>query len=334
MSTNDFLKGENIKMIWDVIYDEQIVNYNSKDILQQINTIFSSNIKPFFESEKDQFTNLMEMNKKYIQFICNFIQQKFPVRQQLQMQKKPVEKELITYEDLQADRVSQFEKDYTQRQQEFTNAMSFPVPPTPKFNDNLDGPYGEIDVAMKRVIEERNYEMQQYNNAIDKNQVNHFLKPQETSVKIEKVNKNKEVERNMESSIKYIKIEKDNIEDNIIQNQAIDLNQGQNMRQSMNPTSILKKQISWEDNSNSNSNIRLNMVTEEKDATEINIFKKLKILQPLKEEEERNIKTQNETYIQLEEKVNKINEKVDSLTSSISLILEILNSNTIDKNII
>ena len=44
-------------------------------------------------------------------------------------------KPLVTYEELQNDRLSKFEKDFNNRQQEFTSAMALPVPPTPDFNE-------------------------------------------------------------------------------------------------------------------------------------------------------------------------------------------------------
>ena len=46
-------------------------------------------------------------------------------------------KQLYTSQEIQAERKSQFESDFTQKQNEFTRAMSVPVPEIPKFGEDL-----------------------------------------------------------------------------------------------------------------------------------------------------------------------------------------------------
>ena len=106
-------------------------------------------------------------------------------------------KQPITYEDIQNVRKSQFEKDLYNRQQEFTSAMSNPVPPVPDFSDKIDEPISEIEIEIKRIQEQRNYDIEIINKNYQDNivdQVNenpiklteNWLKSENTNIKNEK----------------------------------------------------------------------------------------------------------------------------------------------------
>jgi SHS2 domain-containing protein len=101
-------------------------------------------------------------------------------------------KQLITFEDIQNDRVSLFEKELNKKQEEFTNAMSIPTPPVPNFSDTLDQPLSEIELEIKRIQEQRNYDIEMINNTNKNNNASineNWLKPLETSIKNEKLMK-------------------------------------------------------------------------------------------------------------------------------------------------
>jgi hypothetical protein len=66
MSIQGFLKKENIDTLWDVIIDEDIFKFLSRDIQGKVFQVFLDNIKGFFEVEKTNTTELIDMNKKYI----------------------------------------------------------------------------------------------------------------------------------------------------------------------------------------------------------------------------------------------------------------------------
>jgi hypothetical protein len=93
----------------------------------------------------EEFKGLVDMNKKYILLILNYANKQ--IKQNTKPEYKKIKildeipqkkvNELITYEDIQNDKRSQFDKDLNRRQEEFTNAMALPVPPVPKFNDKL-----------------------------------------------------------------------------------------------------------------------------------------------------------------------------------------------------
>ena len=148
MSINDFLKKTNIQLLWEVIMDDELVQIQSNEILQQISNTFEQNIRGFNDKEKNKLPNLMSMNKKFVGFIMNYAN---TIISQSQKQNK---KDLITSSDLQTERITIFEKELSQKQSEFSNAMSLTIPPVPKFSDdNLDKPINEMELEIKKVLE-------------------------------------------------------------------------------------------------------------------------------------------------------------------------------------
>ena len=120
--------------------------------------------------------------------LLNYIKQNFSQKTHNKikiLEEKPV-KELITYEDIQNDRKSQFEKDLGRIQDEFTNSMTLPVPEVPTFADNYeDTPISEMDKMIQEMTAKRNYEVDQINRN-QQNIANDWLQPQETSIKTDK----------------------------------------------------------------------------------------------------------------------------------------------------
>jgi hypothetical protein len=257
MSTNDFLKNENISVLWDVIIDEEIIKTHSKDSINKTEQIFYNNIKGFYESEKNKNLTLIDMNKKYIMLILEYMKtnlkplNKIKIYDSENENTNQVEKSLITYEEIQNDKRSQFDNDLTKIQQEFTNAMALPVPEIPNFSDKIDEPLTEIELEIKKITEQRNYDIDQINKNLlqNQNQNTNWLKSEETSIKNEKLKKPN-----------HLTIQIDNL-------------------------NVSKKQISWADertdernnernNERTDENIQLNM--NEEINIENNIFKKLK----------------------------------------------------------
>ncbi len=192
-------------MLWDVVSDEDIFKFLSPDIQSKIYDIFINNIKGFFEVEKTKTNLLVDINKKYILLILNHIKKTYPYQpSKIKIHSEPPVKELITYEEIQNDRKTQFDKDFSKRQEEFEDFMAVKPPPVPEFADPVgksDKPIKEMDKIIKDMQAQRNYEVEQinrsYNHYNNSNQNNHgnnnnnhhldnWLKPQETSLKSEK----------------------------------------------------------------------------------------------------------------------------------------------------
>ena len=298
MKINNFFDKENINTLWDVISDEEIFKFLSRDIQTTVSNLFSNNIKGFFETERTKTNSLIDLNKKYILLILSHIKKNYPYQpNKIKIYDELPVKENITAEEIQNDRKSQFEKDLQQRQQEFENSINVKVPPVPEFADKCEEiPISEMDKIIKEMTAKRNYDVEQINRnySADVNQTNNWLKPQETSLKTEKLTPQKvndEKEQSYNSRFKFLNIEE--VEPNKI----------------ISPS---KKNVTWKDN-------------EEFDEVEENIFSKLKKVTKT-EASSNNIvlsleETSNEDrIINLESQIKTINNKMD-------LIFDLLKQN-------
>ena len=226
-----FLEDKNIKMLWEVILDDDIAkNKSQKDIIA-INEIFVDIAQQFYNRDGKQHSDLFSMNKTFISIIINFINTNFLTHQQSTspklMEIKPSQS--IRAEDISVRRLNDFEKEFTIKQDEFKKAMTLPVPETPLFADNSrDEPLSELDVIIKRTIAQRNIEMQEINNNnINKSEVEKWIKGVETSVKNENTREN-------QNAMKLIKIEKNDLP---VSFAILDLNEKQ-----------CEKHITWGEN--------------------------------------------------------------------------------------
>lgn len=332
MSVNDFLSKNNVQLIWEILIDEDIFKNRTKDIITNIQISFNKIIKDFYDSEKNKYSDLMNMNKQFIKIILNYINKYFPLKQNTtSISNIPYQNNsLITSEDIQQNRISQFEKELSIKQQEFTNAITLPVPPTPNFSDKLDEPIGEIGLAIKQMMAQRKYDTELINQNINKNDSSNWLRSQETSVKNDRLNvqqnnntqninnKSNENIKNMNniadkyvenymnnSKIKYIKIDNKDIIDIDIQREAIDLN---------------KKQLSWSadnitieynelDSIDNDSKLDNNDDNNNNNIDSNNILNKLKLLPNDSNKTSKN----TNYYTRLENKVDNLNNKLDMI---------------------
>ena len=270
MSNNNFLNKENLNLLWEVISDEEIFKFLSRDIQNKISGVFTTNLKDFYESERLKNTNLIDINKKYIILILNYIKNNYPKQQpnkikiHEEVSPNTVKKELITFEDIQNEKKGQFEKDLSKLQEEFNSSMTIPVPSVPEFGDkNTDRPITEMEKIIKEMTAQRNYEVEQINKSYQQN--NDWLKPQETSVKNDKNGvqelSSQQIDNNT-NKLRYIKIDN---------NEEITLN-------NYNYSPEKRKNVSWGENIDIEiTEININ---EEPKINNDDIFKKLKRTEP------------------------------------------------------
>ena len=189
MSVSSFLSNENVQILWEVIIDDPTVSQNTTT--QQV---FTRVIPEFYERENKKFASLMEMNKHFISIIIDLLNNGKPQQQQQQQKQKQEQvkglKEKITFEELQQERVSQFEKDLNAKQQEFSSAMAVPLPPAPVFSDAQREesaiPLTEMEKMIEQTLAERNLEMQKIQQTLTASQGttgDSWLKGQSTSIK-------------------------------------------------------------------------------------------------------------------------------------------------------
>lgn len=300
MSANLFTKKDNIKMLWDVVSDEDIFKFLTPDIQSKIYSIFLSNIQGFFEIEKTKSNSLVDLNKKYILLILNHIKKTYPYQpSKITIHNDPPVKELITYEEIHNDRKSQFEKDFSKRQEEFDNSMSIKAPPVPEFADKeTDEPIKEMDKILKEMQAKRNYEVEQINRTYNNsNQVDNWLKPQETSLKTEKIGtileRESKIGETQNNRFKFL----NELDENLVVESP-------------------KKTVSF-----SNKN-QVNMFESElEDDEDTNIFSKLKKVG------KKEVAQINEPVVNNEERIDKLEKIVTNLNNKIDKILDLLTRN-------
>lgn len=308
MSVSSFNTTDNIKMIWDVISDEDIFTFLTPDIQGKVYDLFLNNIQGFFEVERKKTNLLVELNKKYIVLVLNHIKKTYPYQpNKIKIfNEKPQTKELITFEEIQNDRKSQFEKDFNRRQEEFDDSMTLKAPPLPEFSDKeSDKPIKEMDKILKEMQAQRNYEVNQINRTYTtSNHVDNWLKPQETSLKTEKFENNTEKleEPQNQSRFKFLN----------------DLNDLNEIDTSLSPTNS-KKNVTF-------SNTDIVTTFQEPDEEDNNIFSKLKKVEKKEDNivlqiHEQNINGTNlndDRIAKLERNVENLNEKVDKIIALLS----------------
>jgi len=289
----------------------------SKDIQSKITEVFTNNLKGFYENEILKNNTLIDMNKKYILLMLNFIKinhTQQPNKITIHEEISPTnQKNLITYEEIQNDRKSQFEKDLFKRQEEFTNSMTLKAPPVPEFNDkNENRPITEMEKIIKEMTAQRNYEVEEITRSLNvQNQDDNWLRPQETSIKNEKyqpdiyisqtantnTNTNANTNTNTNTKLKYLKIENDEVSLN-------------NFEQ--------KRNVTWGENIT--KEFEENEIVNDDKLVEENIFKKLKRVgdkdnsNKNDEDVKRNIINITKRLSEMQEEMRKMQEFLQKLT--------------------
>ena len=153
-----FLLDDNKQMVWSLIQDEFTLKDHSHETVERIKDVFNTNIRGFFDSEKNKSTDLFDLNKKYILTIIGYINNNI-----LKPKKKPevTEDKYYTHEDIQNDKRSQFDKELNIKKNEFTSAVTLKIPPVPKFSDTKDEPIVEMEEALRKMAEQRKYDIDQ-----------------------------------------------------------------------------------------------------------------------------------------------------------------------------
>ena len=153
-----FLLDDNKQMVWGLIQDEFTLKDHSPETVQRIRDVFNTNIRGFFEYEKNKTDDLFDLNKKYILTMLGYINNNILRPKQ---KTEVVEDKYYTHEDIQNDRRSQFDKELNMKQNEFTSAVTPKIPPVPNFSDNVDEAIVEMEEAVRKMVEQRKYEIDQ-----------------------------------------------------------------------------------------------------------------------------------------------------------------------------
>lgn len=234
MDIQKFVKQDNIKLLWEILLDETFQNL-TKEELMNANQFLNNEIKLFYNTQinnKNANIDLLSLNKLFLEKIVSTYQH---MVQPPKIQLKP--QSAYTSENIQAERMSQFENQLSHKKQEFESAITLKKPPVPNFSDESRSehiPINEMEALIAQTLAQRNFDISQINNNSKIADATNWLKPAETSIKAEKQQDNNE-------SIKYIKIGREQLPP--LTNDIVDINE--QFKQ--------EKKISWVDETNTNN---------------------------------------------------------------------------------
>ena len=300
----EFITNENVELLWEIITEEDIVKVIPKNRVTEFRQFYIGQVKQYYELVSASNLQLVKMNQD---FISGFMKKLQPIPPQQSQQMRPKNKELYTAEEIQTDKRSQFDNELNRKQIEFKNAMTVPVPEIPKFGDQIDKPLGStMDILIAKTLAERNYDVQmmQSNNIKGAQNVEQFLKSQETSVNATKTGYTSNVIAPQQNQIKYIQIG-DDIDDKTLKSTSvIDLSSPKFER-------LDKKNVSW--GNNEYQEYALQNLGESQNT----LFSKLKYVIP-----HQNERSVNNEFVELRDEVNILktqltilNDKFDKLVS-------------------
>jgi hypothetical protein len=208
-----FLTKGNVETIWDVLQDEKIPNMTQQ--------VFINNIKLFGEKERSSGLTLYQMNTKFIMQFKDFMEKQYlqhqkSLKQQQQQYHQqqnngqnngqnnnkqydgPIRLNIqdsdsnysITAEELHAERIGEFEKQLSQKQNEFSSLMIQEKPADLNFSDVKDSPIGsEMEQLIANTMKQRNFDIEQIhsqNTSTNVNATTSWLSSKDTSLKTEK----------------------------------------------------------------------------------------------------------------------------------------------------
>ena len=194
-SNEYFLANDNLEMLWELLTEETSFKNKSPKNRQNIYDVFCNNLVSFNDTEKQKGANLMNMNKKYVMSMINYINNLDSKELQnntlINSLNKSASSNLgggsngegilkknshkytpVTAEDIQNNRKILFEQELVKHQKDFDDVIKKHIPEEPNFKIDLDdGPIKEMDKKIKEITEQRNYELQQINNSYGNNNV-------------------------------------------------------------------------------------------------------------------------------------------------------------------
>tara|TARA_B100001059_G_C17827981_1_gene582711 strand:- start:889 stop:1983 length:1095 start_codon:yes stop_codon:yes gene_type:complete len=189
-----FLANDNLEMLWELLTEETSFKNKSPKNRQNIYDVFCNNLVSFNDTEKQKGADLMNMNKKYVMSMINYINnldskelQNNTLINSLNkssssnlggsnsegiLKKNSQKYTPVTAEDIQNNRKILFEQELVKHQKDFDDVIKKHIPEELNFKIDLDdGPIKEMDKKIKEITAQRNYELQQINNSYDNNNV-------------------------------------------------------------------------------------------------------------------------------------------------------------------
>lgn len=163
----DFLNPNNIKLIYDTLYDlnynniQYIVREKNENKLEELKNFIMENIQTYNKDNNKEKKTLIETNKNFMMFLYNDIE----INERNIKKNKPTIMNTLTnniYETrnhIEEKNKQEFTSKLKNKQKEFENEINIIIPPTPNFKDETyEKPLKNID--LNQLILERKNEIE------------------------------------------------------------------------------------------------------------------------------------------------------------------------------
>uniref|UniRef100_A0A6C0ISG7 Uncharacterized protein n=1 Tax=viral metagenome TaxID=1070528 RepID=A0A6C0ISG7_9ZZZZ len=272
MSTLENLISEtNKQLLWEVLIDELKIASISQQTLSNIRIVFDKNLT-IFRNKSNPSDQLIHLNKQFLKIMVIAVNKLFPnLKQERRIKKINIsDEQLVTIdtninanilykaEDIQQSRQAQLENLYNQKKDDFEQYTQVNKPKNLDFSDHIsEEKITSMDNLLANAMAQRNADLQTIDNTYFNSQnnttnVNNWLQSEETSNRLKQENSNSNLNNNMK--LKHINID------------------------SFNNDTNNKKKVSW--------------INELESENTINIFSKLKKVEPAIEEKQSVYETQ------------------------------------------
>jgi len=304
-NTEEFVKRQNIELLWDVLLDELCIDVNNKQLNGNIRVVFEKNISPFV-ARANPNANLIELNKTFLKQLIVAINKLFPSMRN--MKKIQIGDEFsdkpYKIEDIHSARQSDFEKQLEQKRHDFEVTMNPSKPNDMDFSDKFqETKITSMDALIAETVAKRNFDLEQvqYANYNTTSQPSDWLSSKETSVKSEKQQQYENVQREMQKN-KYLQP----------QGTAFSEPVSSQPNQKGNNVSWDEENISFEIKEQEQPPLRSD--------AEMNIFRKLKKVSPEEEKETvaKEIADMKEEMMRLNKNIEKMMEMFINMNNNVN----------------
>jgi len=163
----EFKQEKNFKMLLEIASESRLIPALNDGTIHI--HYFVKKFKDFIEKESSGTKSekpAILLNKEFLQTLVPF-NKSVPFDKSLPSNRsvpfdKPNEKPLVTYEEIQNERKTAWEREINKKQQEFSQSYQRVVPPTPTFQEDRDIPIGEMEKLIADTIAKRNYDIEAF----------------------------------------------------------------------------------------------------------------------------------------------------------------------------
>lgn len=165
---SNFLTKQNIELLWDVLLDELRIDTNNNQIVNNIRSVFESNINPFTKNTSVNVnTQLVNLNKQFLSQVVMAVNRLFPnLKREQEFKRIQISSEAAfepyKVEDIREERRDHFEQQVNKKRIEFENSINQNKPAELDFSEKIDdGKIKEMETLIAETVARRKFDIEQ-----------------------------------------------------------------------------------------------------------------------------------------------------------------------------